>query len=184
MISARICAAEGKQEFMEFTHGTTCIVAVPHGVESELWISSDTPGTLVLEAAGREIKVMRLQPPGCTLKLSDLQQPLVQQPKSLGSILKALNPLRRPAPQPPASQRLYNFRAIIEDGSPRQRGDVLATFDFHLLCEVDFHWARVYHLELDRKSNQAKTIAERAEGTCPLCHEARLRLQKNWNYET
>jgi hypothetical protein len=61
---------------------------------------------------------------------------------------------------------------------------VLATFDFHLLCEVDFHWARVYHLELDRKSNQAKTIAERAEGTCPLCHEARLRLQKNWNYET
>ena len=78
------------------------------------------------------------------------------------------------------TQRLYNFRGLIHAGTPKSRGDLLATFDFHLLCEVDFHWARAYHLE---DGNTSEAVTRRAEGTCPHCQEIRNRLERQWRYE-
>lgn len=182
MISAKIRDPESKNEFMEFVHGTTCIVAIPHGAASELWITSDHPCTLVIEAAGQELEILPVTPPGGSVKISDLRQPLQRQGVALGEIFKFGPFRRRPLLSQPC-QRLYNFRAVIEDGSPENRGELLATFDFHLLCEVDFHWARAYHLELDRANAAGHTVTQRAEGTCLFCQEARTRLQKTWRFE-
>ncbi len=184
MISARICAAQSKLEFMEFIHGTTSIVGVPHGVESELSVTSDSPGTLVIEAAGREIKIVPVTTDGVSVKLSDLQQPLTQQGSAVKSILRTFNRLRGKPVGQHKPQRLYNFRAIFENGSPQNRGEVQATFDFHLLCETDFHWARVYHLELVHSKDGESTVTDRAEGTCPLCQEVRARLERDWHFES
>lgn len=183
MISAKIRNPESKLEFMEFIHGTTCIVAVPHGAQSELWVSSDQQCTLVIEAAGRELEVLRINAPGSSVKLSDLLQPLVRNTGGGLVDLFSFGPFRRQHSAKP-TQRLYNFRAIVESGSPQNRGEVLATFDFHLLCEVDFHWARAYHLELNGDRSQATgSIAERAEGSCPHCQEVRTRLERDWRYD-
>lgn len=175
MIRAEIRDPQSKLSFMEFTHGTTCIVGVPHGADSELWVKADHPCTLVIEAAGRELHVGLVEPPGGAIKLSTLRQPLVR--TGLSGLLGAW---RAEKPNTPV-QRLYNFRALIHEGTPEKRGNLLATFDFHLLCEVDFHWARAYHLELNQAS---EAVTERAEGTCPHCLEVRTRLEKQWRYET
>jgi hypothetical protein len=181
MITAKIRDPQTQLPFMEFVHGTTCIVGVPHGAQSELWVTCDTPCTLVIEAAGRELEVLPLIAPGDSINISRLEQPLVRQ----GSILQNAWDVFRRAPRKPqpAPQRLYNFRAVAENGTPLQRGDVLATFDFHLLCEVDFHWARAFHLKLKTGGGEG-SIAERAEGTCPSCSEVRSRQAKDWRYET
>ena len=175
MIRAEIRDPASKLRFMEFTRGTTCIVGVPHGAESELWINADHPCNLVIEAAGRELELLQIKPPGGSIKVSDLRQPLSRH--SLGSLLDMFRSDKQNTP----NQRLYNFRALIEDKSCGTRGNLLATFDFHMLCELDFHWARAYHLEL---TQAPEAVVERAEGTCPHCLEVRTRLEKKWRYET
>lgn len=178
MISAKIRESESSREFMEFTHGTTCIVGVPHGASSELWLTSDSPCTVCIEAAAVELARVQLERSGGAIRISDLQQPLIPQGGILSSLWQgALG--RRHLVRPSFSrQRLYKFRAVVQDGV-----DLLATFDFHLLCEVDFHWARAYHLELSTASGSSGAVADRAEGSCPLCQEVRARLERDWRYE-
>ncbi len=181
MISAKICNPDSKRSFMEFTHGTTCIVGVPHGAESKLWVTADRPSTLVIEASGHEIQVIQITPPGGGILISRLQQPL--QRNATGNLRNLLAGMLRRHSAQNAGQRLYNFRAMVEDGTPQRRGNLLATFDFHLLCETDFHWARAYHLKLDLDPDAA-SVADRAEGICPHCQEVRAKLEKNWSYES
>lgn len=178
MISAKIRELQSKFEFMEFTHGTTCIVGVPHGAESELWVTSDAPCTLSIEAGGIELKRQHIERTGTAVRISDLQQPHVPQGGILSGLLQGAFARRHVVRPSFTKQRLYNFRAVVQDGN-----ELLATFDFHLLCEVDFHWARAYHLELSTGSDTNASVAERAEGTCPLCQEVRARLEKDWRYE-
>jgi hypothetical protein len=178
MISAKIREPESKLEFMEFTHSTTCIVGVPHGAGSELWVTSDCPCTVSIEAGGVELAQVIIERSGGAIRISDLNQPHVPQGGILSGLLQgALG--RRHVLRPSFSrQRLYKFRAVVQSN-----GDLLATFDFHLLCEVDFHWARAYHLELSTTSGANSSVADRAEGTCPSCQEVRARLEKDWRYE-
>ena len=176
MIRAKVCDPASKLDFMEFTRGTTCILGIPHGANSELWIRTDHSCTLAIEAAGQELKVVKIEAPGGSVKLSDLRQPLIRG-FTIANLLGSLRRQKRQAPE----QRLYNFRALVLDGTPQKRGSLLATFDFHMLCETDFHWARAYHLE---NSNASEAVTKRAEGTCPHCLEVRTRLEKEWRYES
>lgn len=176
MISAKIVDPESKREFMNFIHGTTSIVAVPHGADSELQISTNRVATLVVEAGSEELSTLQVNPPGASIRISELKQPLERQGISIADIL-SFGPFRHR--QPKLTQRLYKFRAVIENGTPNRRGKMLATFDFHLLCEVDFHWARAFHLD-EVKSD---SVTRLAEGTCSFCQEARARLQKDWKFE-
>jgi len=176
MIRAKVCDPESKLGFMEFTRGTTSILSVPHGADSELWISTDQRCTLTIEAAGQELKSVEIAPPGGSICISDLRQPLARNVLSFSRLMQALHLEKAAEP----TQRLYNFRGLIHAGTPKARGDLLATFDFHLLCEVDFHWARAYHLE---DGNTSEAVTRRAEGTCPHCQEIRNRLERQWRYE-
>lgn len=176
MIRAKVCDPASKLGFMEFIRGTTCILSVPHGADSELWVSTDQSCTLAIEAAGQELQCVEIHAPGGSIHISELRQPLARNVFSVSRLLQAL---RFEQPSVP-TQRLYNFRALIHSGTPAERGDLLATFDFHLLCEVDFHWARAYHLE---ESNTPEAVTTRAEGTCPHCQEIRNRLERQWRYE-
>lgn len=177
MITASICDPQSKREFMNFIHGTTSIVAVPHGADSELSITCQRKCTLVIEAGGQEITTLLINPPGVSITLSELRQPLERNGINLTDIF-SFGPFRRQQPLP--EQRLYKFRASFEDGTPNRRGSLLATFDFHLLCEVDFHWARACHLDGDAKSD---SVIRRAEGSCQICQLSRIRLQKDWKFE-
>lgn len=185
MISIEIRNPENHLTFPEFIHNTTSIVAVPHGATSELRVNADRACTLVLEAGGVELLVVQIERPGLTVNLSEFCQPNLPS-RSFGDLIPSFEfgPFKhRKAPK--IQQRLYAFRAIIEGGTPnkRERHNLLATFDVHMLCDVDFHWARALYLK-DVTSRGTHAIADKVEGNCPHCHEVRARLEKDGSYET
>lgn len=177
MITARICDPASKHEFMEFIHGTTCIVAVPHGAPSQLRVNCDSTCLLIIEASGKEIYRQEVLPPTASISISELKQPLKRQGIGISDIF-TFGPFRNRQAEEPC-QRLYNFRAVLYG---KEGAEPLATFDFHVLCEQDFHWARAYHLEL-KNAGSAGSVTQRAEGSCEFCQEARKRLERNWRFE-
>ncbi|MBX9573853.1 MAG: hypothetical protein K2X77_33460 [Candidatus Obscuribacterales bacterium] len=179
MISAEIRNPSNKLPYMEFCHHNTTLVAVPHGEKSELWLQCDRPATLVIEAGGSEVSVVELQLGTTVVSLSDLYQPHVPG-RSIGGIVPSFDfGIFKHVKQPKIQQRLFSFSATVKAGKPdgHERAQTLATFRFHLLCIVDFHWARA--IKLGTGGDPAS-----AEGTCPACKVVSDRLKSDWRFET
>lgn len=188
MISAEICNPANGLPYMDFVHHKTRVVAVPHGEKSILRVQADRVATLIIEAGGEEVSVVGVSPPGVVVDLSQLNQPHVPS-RTIGGFVPTFEfgPFKH-VKRPVIRQRLYAFRAIIKAGAPegREHAETLARFEFHMLCDVDFHWARALHLRtLGDPLAAAKVNADTAaEGTCPHCREISARLKKDWSYET
>lgn len=178
MISAEIRNRD-KSSFMEFQHHNTTLVAVPHGEKGELCVTSDRPATLVIEAGGENVLVQALTPPLTVVDLSTLNQPHVPE-RTIGGFLPSFEfgPFKH-VKRPKIRQRLFAFTAIVKAGKPEDyaTAETLASYRFHLLCLVDFHWARAIELG----ANGDPTAAE---GTCPQCKEVSDVLKRAWRFET
>lgn len=178
MISAEIRNSGDKLPFMDFCYNGTTLLAVPHGEHSELLLQCHRPATLVIEAGGEEVSVVPLQLGTTVVNISELYQPHVPE-RTLGGFLPGFKfgPFQH-APRPKVRQRLFAFTATVKAGKPEdhQRAETLATFRFHLLCNVDFHWARAIYLG---KSGDPAS----AEGTCPQCQVVSDMLKRNNRFE-
>lgn len=185
MISIKICNPETGLSFPEFIHNTTTYVAVPHGSVGELWVNANRTCTLVLEASGQEVAVVQVNSPGGKVNLSEICQPRTTE-RSVMDLIPSFGfgPFRHQK-APKIVQRLYAFRAYVVEGTKDQRrhGSMLASVDFHVLCDVDYCWAHSYHVQYLRNPS-AQSISDQAEGNCPHCGEVRARLQKDWRFES
>ncbi len=179
MITVNLCNADVGQPFASFMHNTTTYVGVPHDSRSQLWINMSQPRFLTIEAENQRVIADRpLTAPGGSVLISEMTQP--RRPVGgLGGFIPSF--LRRRVPSRPPL-RLYAFRVVLskrplgEDPSPE------ATFDFHLLCQEDFRWAKSFQQQLLQApaAISPSTIGEVAEGTCAICAEVRERLRRQW----
>ena len=180
MISAEIRNPGNKLSYMEFQHHGRTLVAVPHGEKSELWIHTQRAATLVIEAGGEDVCVVPITSPLAVVDLSVLNQPHVPE-RTIGGFLPSFEfgPFKH-VKRPKIQQRLFAFTAIVKAACKpenHQSANTLASFPFHLLCDVDFHWARAISL---RKSGDPVN----AEGTCPQCKQVSEVLKRDGRFET
>lgn len=189
MISASLCNPAIQEPLRTFVHNTTTYVGVPHDAHCRLWITTNKPLFLTVEAENQNVITDRkIVAPGDSILVSDYKQPLGS--GVLGRIIPdgfipgflRIGRSRKPKKE---QLRLYAFRTILSssplsDGAPPE-----ATFDFHILCEEDYDWAEMFHLELLKRpaAIAPATIGDVAEGTCPRCAEVRARLRRDWATE-
>lgn len=178
--------------FESFRHNTTRYVLVPHGAKSELQLSLDRRCQVVIWAAGQEVFRQVMTAPGASLPLSEMKMP----PANYGGFIPQILNIpsfgigRRSRPTPQAQdQRLYLFTVEIfrepsyEEMSRKSSGALLAKYDFHILCDVDFRWAAALDRELQENPAKLgdKTIYQQVEGTCPHCQVVRKHLEDSWS---
>lgn len=181
MISVHLCNPDAGQPFASFIHNTTTYVGVPHQARSQLWVTTERPRYLTIEAENQQVIANQLvSAPGTSLLISDMKQP--PKPSSaLGGIVPPFFRRRGKVPTKPPL-RLYAFRVILSRKPLDQDPTPEATFDFHLLCAEDFEWAKSFELQLysDPAAIAPATIGDVAEGTCAVCAEVRERLRRDW----
>jgi hypothetical protein len=154
-----------QQPYKSFKHNTTRYVRIPHLAPSLLKVQW-TEACRVCVSSNDQIVVCEptSQQGDATISLSDLRAPRV------GPGLNLFHRTRQ-------AQRLYAFKVIIQDLSDDHK--VLATYEFHVLCEEDYNAAFAYKMRLD---NDPKVIApdlisDRVEGSrCQICKQVRKTL--------
>lgn len=181
MISANLCDPAVAEPLRTFQHNTTTYVGVPHGSHCKLWITTDQPMFLTVIAENRNIISDRpIAAPGDSLLLSDYKQP-ISGGGGLGGFIPGF--LRIGRSKPPQKQlRLYAFRVVLSSRKLADGGRPEASYEFHILCDEDYNWAELFHLELQSRpaAIAPATIGDVAEGTCPICAEVRARLRREW----
>lgn len=181
MIQAKLCNADGGQPFNSFIHNTTTYVGVPHDARCNLWLATSEARFLTIEAESQHVIASRkIEAPGGFVLVSELKQPLQPSSGLSGWVPPFLRIKNSKVKKP--QLRLYAFRVIVSRQPLNKDGTPDATFDFHLLCEEDFQWARSFELQLAKEpaAIAPATIGDVAEGTCVTCAEVRERLRRDW----
>jgi hypothetical protein len=172
--TVKICDPLSGGPFPSFVHNTTTYVGIPHDRQSQLFVNCSGPCRVCVQSGGRTLVCQDTISGQVVIPLSELQAP----PVPPGSIAEWLLSFLRKHECGP--HRLYRFAAIIQSQEPGH--PVLATYDFHILCPVEYAEAMAYHhaLQTNPAAIAPDAIADRAEGrTCPYCRQVRKTLHQH-----
>lgn len=170
--SVTICNPERKP-YQGFKHGTTTFVSIPHDARSQVLVQWSEPCRVCITSSGQEIVC---HPAANGHACIDVH-PTLQAPRIRTPLPDLLRPLFRR--QTVGQQRLYSFTVEIQ--ADRAGYPSLATYDFHVMCPLDFEAARAIALEKQRNPRVAagEDIPACAEGLrCPQCNQVRQTLEK------
>jgi hypothetical protein len=163
---------QDKRPFEELRHHTTTYVSIPHGASSQVQVNWSEPCRVCVTSSGQEV-VCHLAPEGkAVLPLNTLANPTVKVP--LPELLRPLFHRHRIR-----QQRLYAFSVVIQANRPGF--PVLSSYEFHVLCPLDFEAAKAVQLSLAKqpKAITPDLISDRAEGhRCSECNQVRKNLEK------
>jgi hypothetical protein len=197
MISVSVCdpksACGPRGTFESFQHNTTTYVKIPHDHPSRLWLNVNEECEVVLISQGQTLIRRKVSGPEA-IELSSISVPSLpsQRPHTLASRFGGgLSSLLRhrqqetsvtscPAPNVEVKlpeHRLYQFTLEFRT---LDENHVLATFEFHILCEEDYTAAHALHLRIHHAPDAITpaTIAERTEGiTCLRCSQNKIVLE-------
>lgn len=173
---ARICDPELRESFPQFCHNTTTYVSIPHKAASQLFVFNDEePCWASIQVEGREVHTVRLDGKQSLIELHRLVQP---EPvtDSFRDTLANLFGVRRSRPRENCKNhtRLYAFQVVLLADTPQRQ--VLATYDFHILCPREYADACAVHRQICSNPDviAPDTISDRTEGRCcPDCKQTR-----------
>jgi hypothetical protein len=151
MISAKICKGSACEPCRSFVDSITTRVCLPEDAQPQLALNMQEPGYLRLEADGDELAVLPVDPSQRPIALADLL--------SGRGISARINPLRSHSlvsqTARPNAAPVRDFKVIITRDA--EGDEVAATFDFHLMPELDFE-AAYSHFLRSRQRPQASAL--------------------------
>jgi hypothetical protein len=138
-------------------------------------MNDDEPSWVSIVADGRQVHVERLSDGQAVIELHKLTAPSPNRESlfGLGDTLAQIIALARRKPDC-RQTRLYAFSVVLHRDTPERQ--VLATYDFHVLCPEEFEAACAFHSQICQRPTAITpdTISDRAEGRhCPHCREVR-----------
>jgi hypothetical protein len=165
--------------FPSFCHNTTTYVGIPHDAPSILFVYNDQePCYASIQVDGREVHSVRLEGRQTHIELHKLRAPAVTAVSD--SLLEAFTSIFRVRRRAncKSQTRLYAFSVVLQADTPQR--NVLATYQFHVLCPREFQDALAVHHEIchSPEAIAPDSISHRAEGRCcPHCIATRERLE-------
>lgn len=166
-----ICDPTTLKPFQSFKHNTTTYVCIPHDARFAVQVKWGEAFQLCVNSGERDVICGPAADGSALIDISDQRAPQIR--THLPDLVQRLfTKSRRP------QQRLYAFSVVIKAdtiGNP-----VLSSYDYHVLCPLDYDEAMAVKLEIDRdpRAISPDLISDRVEGhRCSQCHEVRKKIE-------